>query len=232
MNARMTRLQQESDRSRVASVSLTHQFLQQSSGGNTSNTKGNATADVPMTITMPAKSNTGITSTKQEARVEDSKPSAITGVISATMETMLEKYIELDDESKKALMHHAITSNNEVLKHRLIQLRESYGNNNSIAKLTKEIIKLAENCKVPEHKFDEQAKRHRLNFQTWIMKLKPILAMFPQTAKVLPVDTAVPFADPITLGTVPYTSSSAPERTHIFNEPLKSMNHLVIKCLN
>jgi hypothetical protein len=75
-------------------------------------------------------------------------------------------------------------------------LRENQGNSGSISKLTKEIIKLADTYKVPELKFDEQAARRRFNFQTWIMKLKPILAMFSQTAKVLPTDTVVPFDDP------------------------------------
>jgi hypothetical protein len=101
------------------------------------------------------------------------------------METMLERYMELDGGHKKALMHHAITSNNETLLHYLMQLCKSNGNNYSIAKLTKEIIKLAETYKVPELKFDEQAQWHRFNFQTWLLKLKPISAMFPQTAKVI-----------------------------------------------
>jgi hypothetical protein len=95
---------------------------------------------------------------------------------------------------------HAITSNNETLQRRLMILRENQGNSGSISKLTKEIIKLADTYKVPELTFDEQAARRCFNFQTWIMKLKPILTMFSQTAKVLPTDTVVPFDDPHHIG--------------------------------
>jgi hypothetical protein len=70
----------------------------------------------------------------------------------------------------------------------------------SLAKLTKELIKLAESYKVPELKFDEQASKRRYNYQTWLMKLQPILAMFIQTACVLPGDKVVPFSDPTSMG--------------------------------
>ncbi len=71
----MTKLQQESDRSRAASASLTHQLLQQSSGGNQSNTKSTVTAGIPVTITTPANSTNATTAAQQVD--EDSKPSAI-----------------------------------------------------------------------------------------------------------------------------------------------------------
>lgn len=90
---------------------------------------------------------------------DEAKPHATPGFISATMEAMLEQFSELDNESKKALMHHAVTSNNEALQHRLMKLCESSGNNHSIVKLTKEIIKLAKTYKVLELKFDEQAQQ-------------------------------------------------------------------------
>lgn len=53
MNNRMSKLQQESDKSRAASISLTCQLLQKSPGGNQSNakTKTTLTADIPNTIT-------------------------------------------------------------------------------------------------------------------------------------------------------------------------------------
>lgn len=38
----------------------------------------------------------------------------------------------------------------------------------SLAKLTKELIKLAERYKVPELKFNEQASKRRFNYQTWL----------------------------------------------------------------
>lgn len=113
----------------------------------------------------------------QDVMDNDSKSSATPGNISATMEAMLEKFSKLDEDSKKALMHHAITLNNEALQSRMMKLHKSGGNNYSIVKLTKEIIKLAEMYKVPELKFDEQVQHCRFNFQSWIMKLKPILAM-------------------------------------------------------
>ncbi len=149
---------------------------------------------IPNTVITP-QMNIGSSSSLQP-----DVPSKTPGTISATMESMLEKFSELDDDSKKALMHHAITSNNEALQSRLLKLCENSGNNYSIAKLTKEIIKLAETYKVPEFKFDKQAQHRRLNFHNWIMKLKPILAMFPQTSKVLPGDTVIPFADPHHIG--------------------------------
>jgi hypothetical protein len=57
-----------------------------------------------------------------------------------------------------------------------------------------------ESCKVPELKFDEQASKRRFNYQAWIMKIQPILAMFAQTATVFPNDKIVPFADPHAIG--------------------------------
>jgi len=38
-------------------------------------------------------------------------------------------------------------------------------NRQSLTKLTKELIKLAESHKVPELKFDEQASKQRFNYQ-------------------------------------------------------------------
>jgi hypothetical protein len=66
--------------------------------------------------------------------------------------------------------------------------------------LTKELIKLAESYKVPKLKFDEQASKRQFNYQAWFMKLQPILAMFAQTATVMPNDKIVPFPDPHALG--------------------------------
>jgi hypothetical protein len=53
------------------------------------------------------------------------------------------------------------------------------------AKLTKELITLAEKYKVPELTFDTKATKRRANYYLWSSKLRPILAMFPQTNKVL-----------------------------------------------
>lgn len=188
MNSRMGKLQEPSDRLRTTNVSLSHQLLQQPSGGDPSSKTPVSTAK------FDAMSN------EQKMAPDDIKPSATIRTISAMMETMLEKYSELDKDSKKAVMHHAITSNNRTLQHHLMLLRDDQSKTCSIAKLTKEIIKLAETYKVPKLKFDEQAPKRLFNFQTWIMKLKPILAMFPQTSQVLPVDTVIHYTDPNHVG--------------------------------
>jgi hypothetical protein len=70
----------------------------------------------------------------------------------------------------------------------------------SLAKLTKELIKLADSYKVPELKFDEQAGKRRFNYQAWLTKLQQILAMFSQTSSVLPKDKVIPFEDPNSIG--------------------------------
>jgi len=121
------------------------------------------------------------------------------GEISYTMKTMLEKYDTLDNDSKNELFRYAIASGNENLQSRLLMLRQSK-TGTSLAKLTKELIKLADSYKVLELKFDEQASKRRFNYQAWIMKLQPILAMFTQTASVLPNDKVVPFSDPHATG--------------------------------
>jgi hypothetical protein len=119
------------------------------------------------------------------------------GEINHVMSAMLDRYNQLDDSSKQALMHQAISSNNEVLQSRLVMLRDADKKDGlSLAKLAKEIIKLADTYKVPELKFDEQATQQGDNYHTWIMKLCPILAMFPQTASGLPGDSIIPFQDP------------------------------------
>jgi hypothetical protein len=123
------------------------------------------------------------------------------GEINAVMSAMLDRYDQLDDSSKQALMHQAISSNNELLQSRLMLLRDADKKDRlSLAKLTKEIIKLADTYKVPELKLDEQASKRCYNYQTWIMKLHPILAMFPQTASVLPRDSIIPFQDLHSIG--------------------------------
>jgi hypothetical protein len=79
------------------------------------------------------------------------------GEINHVMSAMLDRYNQLDDSSKQALMHQAISSNNEVLQSRLVMLRDADKKDGlSLAKLAKEIIKLADTYKVPELKFDEQ----------------------------------------------------------------------------
>jgi hypothetical protein len=57
------------------------------------------------------------------------------------------------------------------------------------AKLAKELIKLGSTYKVPELK---KLLCH-LNYQGWITRLHPILAMFPETASMLNQEDIIPF---------------------------------------
>jgi hypothetical protein len=74
------------------------------------------------------------------------------------MGALLDRYDTLDEESKNELPKYAVSSGNEKLQSRLMILREGK-TGTSLAKLTKELIKLAESYKVPELKFDEQASK-------------------------------------------------------------------------
>ncbi len=99
------------------------------------------------------------------------------GEISYTMNAMLEKYETLDEDSKNELLKYAISTGKEHLQSRLLMLRQGKSGT-SLAKLTKELIKLAESYNVPELKFDEQASKRGFNYQACLMKVQPILAMF------------------------------------------------------
>jgi hypothetical protein len=67
--------------------------------------------------------------------------------------------------------------------------------NSAQAKLAKELIKLANTYKVPELNFFDQAGRRRFGYQTWLNKLRPILAMFPETSEVIQGEKIIPFKD-------------------------------------
>jgi hypothetical protein len=74
---------------------------------------------------------------------------------------------------------------NAAIQKHVIQLRISQGNNISLAKLTKEIMKLADTYKVLELHFGKQASKHRFNFQNWIMKLKANIGNVPSNISSL-----------------------------------------------
>jgi len=78
--------------------------------------------------------------------------------ISYTMGVLLDRYKTLDKESKNEQLHYAIFSGNENLQSCILMLQQGKSGT-TIAKLTKEWIKLAESYKVPELKFDEQASK-------------------------------------------------------------------------
>ncbi len=128
-----------------------------------------------------------------------SSKSTTTGITSP-IKALLDTYYDLDEDSKKALMTTAISTNNMDLQRALLSLRQNQNNPGSLAKLAKDLIKLADTYKVPELRFDEQAKKRRYNYHTWISKLRPILAMFSQTSSVLTDDTVTPFSDPTCIG--------------------------------
>lgn len=86
--------------------------------------------------------------------------SNVTG-ISSPVKKLLDAYDKLDDTSRQALWNSALATNNTDLQRALFSLRnqsQNLNNTTTQAKLAKELIKLAETYKVPELKFDEQAK--------------------------------------------------------------------------
>lgn len=91
--------------------------------------------------------------------IKPSKP-ALKGEINSTLAALQDHDDSLDEPSKNTLMQQALSSNNEILQSRLMMLRDAEAKNGkSQAKLTEEIIKLAETYKVPELKFYEQASK-------------------------------------------------------------------------
>jgi len=68
------------------------------------------------------------------------------------------------------------------------------------AKLAKELMKISETYKIPELTFDTKAKTRRSNYFTWCSKLRPILAMFPQTSKLFQDNEIIPYENPEDIG--------------------------------
>jgi hypothetical protein len=117
--------------------------------------------------------------------------------ISSPIQKLLINYTNLDEDSRKNLFQLALLSNNEPLQRALIDLQQTQGKGSSSyqAKLAKELIKLAQTYKVAELPFDNQATKRRMNYFLWSTKLRLILAMFPQTSKVLNSVNVTPFED-------------------------------------
>jgi hypothetical protein len=118
------------------------------------------------------------------------------------IQKLLDNYDILDDDNKKSLFQLAMTTTNPVLQKAIIQLQESKATNLTSlqAKLVKELIALAEKYKVPELTFDTKATKRRANYYLWSSKLRPILAKFPQTNKVLHDGNITSFNDPEDIG--------------------------------
>ena len=131
------------------------------------------------------------------------KNEATSSGISSPIKKLLDSYNDLDEHSKQALLLTAISSGNVELQRTLFALRDDDKNTNnpgSLAKLSKELIKLADTYKVPELKFEEQATKQRYNYRNWITKLRPILAMFSHTSSVIKEDEIIPFQNPNCIG--------------------------------
>ncbi len=131
------------------------------------------------------------------------KNEATSSGISSPIKKLLDSYNDLDEHSKQALLLTAISSGNVELQRTLFALRDDDKNTNnpgSLAKLAKELIKLADTYKVPELKFEEQATKQRYNYRNWITKLRPILAMFSHTSSVIKEDEIIPFQNPNCIG--------------------------------
>jgi chromosome segregation ATPase len=126
LNTQINLLQKERELSKAEYLSLSHKLQDQESKNTNveSAPTVNVTDAADMTSTCPANTTHN-----------------------TTLETMLQKYNELDDDSKKMLTQHALMTDNADLQRRLMELRASQGNNTTLAKLTKEIIKLADTYK-------------------------------------------------------------------------------------
>jgi len=110
--------------------------------------------------------------------------------------------IQMDEDTKKHLFQNALLTNNDALQRELMNLQHNkISSSISLqAKLAKELMKISETYKIPELAFDSKAKMHRSNYFTWCSKLRPILAMFPQTSKVFHNNEVIPFENPEDIG--------------------------------
>jgi hypothetical protein len=122
-----------------------------------------------------------------QAAAIKNKPDDTSHRISSPIQKLLDNYDTLDDDNKKSLFQLAMTTENPELQRTILHLRESKMTHLTSlqAKLAKELITLSEKYKVPELTFDTKATKRRANYYLWSSKLRPTLAMFPQTNKVI-----------------------------------------------
>jgi hypothetical protein len=108
---------------------------------------------------------------------------------------MLSNYENLDEETKKHLFQNALLTNNDALQRDLMNLQQNkISSSISLqAKLAKELRKISETYKIPELAFDSKAKMRQSNYFMWCSKLRPIIAMFPQTSKVFKDNEIIPY---------------------------------------
>jgi hypothetical protein len=145
MNTQITLLHKEKKLSRAEHISMIQQLQQYSR--TTPDILTNTTPDIPTNTT----DNTATVDLKQSIlNATITKDITATQELSSTLEMMLNTYNELDEDSRKMLIQHSITTNNTTLQQRLMELKATQGNKTSLAKLTKKIIKFADTYKVPE----------------------------------------------------------------------------------
>jgi hypothetical protein len=100
-----------------------------------------------------------------------------------------------DDETDKKSANHENDGNKKPAVDNSKENNSETVVTSAQAKLAKELIKLANTYKVPELNFFDQAGRHWFGYQTWFNKLRPILAMFPETSEVIQGEKIIPFKD-------------------------------------
>jgi hypothetical protein len=61
-------------------------------------------------------------------------------------------------------------------------------------------LKISETYKIPELTFDTKTKTRQTNYFTRCSKLRPILAMFPQSSKIFQENEIVPYETPGDIG--------------------------------
>jgi hypothetical protein len=133
---------------------------------------------------------------------KDATSSVSNSSISSMLEQLLMNYKSLSNDIKKQLMATAISTNNEMLLKRLLELQaENPSKSKELAKLTKELLTHVEKHKVQELKYEENAAKRRNAYHNWIARVGPILGMFPETCEVLQNDAIIPYLDPSCDGT-------------------------------
>jgi hypothetical protein len=105
--------------------------------------------------------------------------------ISTSTRHLLDNYADLDKHSRNKLHELAWNTNDENFKLQVFTLAREQENITKLAKLTKDIIKLADTYKTPILRFDSDPIKRRKLFNAWISKIHSILCIFPQTAHVM-----------------------------------------------
>jgi hypothetical protein len=133
---------------------------------------------------------------------QNSVPTVPVNRISSPIQKMLNNCENLDEDTKKHLFQNALLTNNDALQRELMNLQHNkISSSISLqAKLAKELMKISETYKIPELAFDSKAKMRHSNYFTWCSKLRPILAMFPQTSKVFHDNEVIPYENPEDIG--------------------------------